>query len=199
MDYERLIRQADEIPFEGWDFGVFRGRFIEAQPSWEFSKSLRTHMQHSSSMLDLGTGGGSSSRLWRRCRRGRSRQRRTLPTSLSPDVGLRRSGSESSTSRRAATTPSRSLTGPSTSWSAVTSLTRPPRSGASSSPGGRSSPSRSVAETWRSSTTRTIPHPAFPDSRTTASYRVKSAEDVAGALELFRMNYERRKGRNGLV
>ena len=30
MGYERLIRQADEIPFEGWDFGVFRGRFVEA-------------------------------------------------------------------------------------------------------------------------------------------------------------------------
>jgi Family of unknown function (DUF5519) len=48
-------------------------------------------------------------------------------------------------------------------------------------------------------TGRAIPHPAFPDSRTTASYRIKSAEDVAGALELFRMNYERRKRRNGLV
>ena len=46
-------------------------------------------------------------------------------------------------------------------------------------------------------TGRAIPHPAFPDSRT-ASW-VKSAEDVAGALELFRMNYERRKRRNGLV
>ena len=38
---------------------------------------------------------------------------------------------------------------------------------------------------------RAIPHPAFPNSRTTASYQVKSAEDVAGALELFRMNYDR--------
>jgi hypothetical protein len=48
-------------------------------------------------------------------------------------------------------------------------------------------------------TGRAIPHPAFPDSRTTASYRVESADDVAGALELFRMNYECRKRRNGLV
>jgi hypothetical protein len=38
-----------------------------------------------------------------------------------------------------------------------------------------------------------IPHPAFPNSRTTASYRIRSAQDVAGALELFRMNYERLK------
>jgi len=42
-------------------------------------------------------------------------------------------------------------------------------------------------------TGRAIPHPAFPDSRTTASYRIQNAEDVAGALELFRMNYDRRK------
>lgn len=38
---------------------------------------------------------------------------------------------------------------------------------------------------------RAIPHPAFPGSRTTASYRVLDPEDVAGAVELFRMAYER--------
>jgi hypothetical protein len=37
------------------------------------------------------------------------------------------------------------------------------------------------------------PHPAFPNSRTTVSYRIRSAEDVPGALELFRMNYEHLK------
>jgi hypothetical protein len=42
-------------------------------------------------------------------------------------------------------------------------------------------------------TGRAIPHPAFPDSRTTASYRIQNAEDVADVLTLFRMNYERRK------
>jgi hypothetical protein len=71
MDYERLIREADQVPFEGWDFGVFWGRFVEAEPSWEFSKLLRTHMQRSSSMLDLGTGGGeflSSAKTVRRFR-----------------------------------------------------------------------------------------------------------------------------------
>ncbi len=36
-----------------------------------------------------------------------------------------------------------------------------------------------------------IPHPAFPNSRTTASYQVRSAEDVPGALELFHVGYER--------
>jgi len=35
-----------------------------------------------------------------------------------------------------------------------------------------------------------IPHPAFPDSRTDASYWIRSAEDVPGAVDLFRMSYE---------
>jgi hypothetical protein len=38
---------------------------------------------------------------------------------------------------------------------------------------------------------RAIPHPAFPDSRTVASHRVRGPEDVPGAVELFRINYER--------
>ncbi|CAN5635367.1 hypothetical protein BH24ACT21_BH24ACT21_06150 [soil metagenome] len=38
---------------------------------------------------------------------------------------------------------------------------------------------------------RAIPHPAFPDSRTTASYQIRSVADVPGAVELFRLGYER--------
>lgn len=40
-------------------------------------------------------------------------------------------------------------------------------------------------------TGRATLHPAFPDSRTTASYQIRSTEDVPGAVELFRMGYER--------
>lgn len=36
-------------------------------------------------------------------------------------------------------------------------------------------------------------HPAFPNSRTTASYRLRKPEDLSGALDLFRMSYERAK------
>ena len=42
-----------------------------------------------------------------------------------------------------------------------------------------------------------IAHPAFPNSRTTASYQIRSKEDVPKALELFRMNYERLRAREG--
>jgi hypothetical protein len=44
---------------------------------------------------------------------------------------------------------------------------------------------------------RVIPHPAFPSSRTAASYWVRSAENVPGAVELFRMNYGRVKAAAG--
>jgi hypothetical protein len=38
---------------------------------------------------------------------------------------------------------------------------------------------------------RALPHPAFPDSRTTVSYCIETLADVSGAVELFRMGYER--------
>jgi Family of unknown function (DUF5519) len=38
-------------------------------------------------------------------------------------------------------------------------------------------------------------HPAFVDSRTTASYQIRTPDDVPGAVELFRMSYERLRAR----
>jgi hypothetical protein len=38
---------------------------------------------------------------------------------------------------------------------------------------------------------RAIAHPAFPNSRTTASYRLRRAADLPGVLDLFRMAYDR--------
>ena len=43
---------------------------------------------------------------------------------------------------------------------------------------------------------RAIPHPAFPDSLTDASYQVRSTEDVPGVVELFKINYERAVARD---
>ncbi|MDP8971623.1 MAG: DUF5519 family protein [Actinomycetota bacterium] len=42
---------------------------------------------------------------------------------------------------------------------------------------------------------RVVLHPAFPNSRTTASYRIRTPDDVPGAVELFRMSYERLQAR----
>ena len=40
-------------------------------------------------------------------------------------------------------------------------------------------------------TAKAKPHPAFPRSRTTASYDIRRPEDVPGAIHLFRMSYDR--------
>ncbi len=42
-------------------------------------------------------------------------------------------------------------------------------------------------------TGRAIPHPAFPNSRTTASYQIRTPEDLPGVVKLFCMSYERAK------
>jgi hypothetical protein len=42
---------------------------------------------------------------------------------------------------------------------------------------------------------RAVLHPAFPDSRTTASYRIRTPDDVPGAVDLFRMSYEQLQAR----
>jgi len=41
---------------------------------------------------------------------------------------------------------------------------------------------------------RAIPHHALPNSRTAASYWIRDRADVAGAVALFRLNYERATG-----
>lgn len=40
---------------------------------------------------------------------------------------------------------------------------------------------------------KAVPHPAFPDSRTTVSFDIESGDDLPRAVALFRMNYERLK------
>jgi hypothetical protein len=42
---------------------------------------------------------------------------------------------------------------------------------------------------------RAVLHPAFPNSRTTASYRIRTPDDVPGAVDLFRMSYEQLQAR----
>jgi len=58
LDFEHLIRDATETPFEGWDFGVFYGRYVEGATSWDLRELVRERMRTAASMLDLGTGGG---------------------------------------------------------------------------------------------------------------------------------------------
>ena len=54
---ERWKREEAQ-PFTGWDFSHLDGRMIEDQAPWSYSSRAAQLMRQSSSVLDLGTGGG---------------------------------------------------------------------------------------------------------------------------------------------
>lgn len=57
---EELIAEGLSTPFEGWDLGVFRGRFTESEDAlpWDYRRLVRELLPGTASLLDLGTGGG---------------------------------------------------------------------------------------------------------------------------------------------
>ncbi|MFE2493549.1 class I SAM-dependent methyltransferase [Streptomyces scopuliridis] len=58
MNYTDLVRGAAHAPFEGWDFGIFAGRFTEEKPPWDFAELVRARLADGNALLDLGTDGG---------------------------------------------------------------------------------------------------------------------------------------------
>jgi hypothetical protein len=44
--------------FLGWDFSYLDGRMLEEQAPWSYSSQATDLMRQSSSVVDLGTGGG---------------------------------------------------------------------------------------------------------------------------------------------
>jgi SAM-dependent methyltransferase len=61
MNHESLIaswRQDERQPFTGWDFSYINGRILEEARPWSYPEQAMRLMQRSSSMLDMGTGGG---------------------------------------------------------------------------------------------------------------------------------------------
>lgn len=60
-DRETLMsiwKKEEQEPFIGWDFSYLDGRMLEAQPPWSYSARAAELMKHSSSVVDLDTGGG---------------------------------------------------------------------------------------------------------------------------------------------
>src|SRR6266542_1981483 len=51
-------RREEQQPFVGWDFSYVAGRMLEDQAPWSYSARAAALMQQSSSLVDLGTGGG---------------------------------------------------------------------------------------------------------------------------------------------
>lgn len=61
MDRTKLIEEwknEEQAPFTGWDFSHLDGRMLEEQAPWSYSRRAAELMQCSTSLLDMGTGGG---------------------------------------------------------------------------------------------------------------------------------------------
>jgi SAM-dependent methyltransferase len=48
----------ERAPFQGWDFSHLTSRMIEEHPLWSYSSRAAVLLRQSSSVIDLGTGGG---------------------------------------------------------------------------------------------------------------------------------------------
>ena len=61
MNKKTLIENwklEEQQPFIGWDFSYLDGRMLEGQPPWSYSARAAELLKHSSSVVDLDTGGG---------------------------------------------------------------------------------------------------------------------------------------------
>lgn len=56
--YDRLISEAVEAGFAGWDFSWLEGRLVEAKTRWDYLAEVRAALEGATSLLDIGTGGG---------------------------------------------------------------------------------------------------------------------------------------------
>lgn len=55
---DKLLRDALEVPFHGWDFSVLGDRIVLEPPAWSFEQLVDAEAAQAASMLDMGTGGG---------------------------------------------------------------------------------------------------------------------------------------------
>ena len=61
LDRDKLVetwKAEERYPFSGWDFSHLDGRMVEGQPPWPYRARAAELMARSSSVLDMGTGGG---------------------------------------------------------------------------------------------------------------------------------------------
>ncbi len=57
-DYLALWQQEEQAPFVGWDFFYLEGRMTEERPPWSYEARAAEVLQRTTSVLDMGTGGG---------------------------------------------------------------------------------------------------------------------------------------------
>jgi SAM-dependent methyltransferase len=57
-EFERLMNEAWQHEFAGWDFNFISGRFVENPPSWDYRAIVMERIKSAHALLDLDTGGG---------------------------------------------------------------------------------------------------------------------------------------------
>ena len=58
VDLLERWRQEELRPFAGWDFSYIAGRIVSHEPPWSYADRAAELLGRSSSVLDMGTGGG---------------------------------------------------------------------------------------------------------------------------------------------
>ncbi|HEY1738964.1 MAG TPA: SAM-dependent methyltransferase [Acidimicrobiia bacterium] len=56
--FDDLVREAEAVPIDGWDFGWLAGRAFEARPSWHYFDLVAERARTVTSLLDLEVGSG---------------------------------------------------------------------------------------------------------------------------------------------
>lgn len=56
--FNQLIKEALKQPFSGWDFSYIRDRWQASPAPWDYETIVRGHLADTTSLLDMGTGGG---------------------------------------------------------------------------------------------------------------------------------------------
>lgn len=51
-------KREEQRPFRGWDFSYLQGRMLNEEPPWSYADRAAGLLRRSSSVLDIGTGGG---------------------------------------------------------------------------------------------------------------------------------------------
>jgi len=56
--YRKLIAEAQEAAFSGWDFHWLDNRMTQEEPPWDYPALVKARLSTVHSLLDMGTGGG---------------------------------------------------------------------------------------------------------------------------------------------
>ena len=57
-EFLEQIEEGWKAPFSGWDFSWLKGKYTEAEPSWDYREMARERIAEARALLDMDTGGG---------------------------------------------------------------------------------------------------------------------------------------------